>query len=213
MTYRLVIFDFDGTIADTSEGILDSHKHVLKVMNHVVPGDEDLKKLIGGNLLNIYTDKFGFEPSDARNAVNIYRNRYSTVGLHKAVLYHGVTELLKHLKEKNITIAVATLKAEKFAVTMLEEMHVREYFDYICGMDDMDSLTKVELVQKCMKLSQCPKEQTVLVGDSENDEIGAKNAGVDFIGVTYGFGFNCAEGYHFKMGKSIDDLERLLLQE
>lgn len=76
-----------------------------------------------------------------------------------------------------------------------------EYHD---RLRDMDSLTKSELIQKCMKLSHCSKEQTVLVGDSENDEIGAKNAGVDFIGVTYGFGFNCAEGYHFKMGKSID---------
>lgn len=210
MIYKLIIFDLDGTIADTSEGILDSHKHTLKIMGRAIPSDTELKKYIGGNLMNIYIENFGFKTEEARTAIDIYRNRYASVGIHKAVLYPEIITILNFLKENGFMLGIATLKIEKFANIMLEEMGVKKYFNYICGMDAKDTLSKAKLIQKCMDLSLCNREQVVVIGDSNNDLIGAQEVGVNFIGVTYGFGFKYGERYAFKTANSILELEEWL---
>lgn len=194
---KLVIFDFDGTIADTSPGILDSHQYALKSMGRSVPSEQELRKVIGGNLLKIYIEKFGFYEEQAREAVCIYRERYAEVGIHKATLYTGFKEMLVELKRKGYKIGIATLKAESFAKLMVQEMGIAEYFNEICGMDPNDGLDKADLVLKCCELCGCRKEESVLVGDSNNDWLGSQKAGVNFIGVTYGFGFKEEEKYEF----------------
>ena len=83
---KLIIFDFDGTIADTSEGILDAHRFVLNTMGREVPSEEELRGVIGANLLTTYIEKFGFSDLDARVAVRVYRERYAEVRFHKAIL-------------------------------------------------------------------------------------------------------------------------------
>lgn len=204
--YKLILFDFDGTIADTSEGILDSHRYALKAMEHDIPAEEELRKLIGGNLLKIYTEAFGFSEEKACGAIKIYRKRYAEIGIHKACLYPGFNDLLIKLKEKGLFIGVATLKAEVFAKQMLFEMGIADYFDIICGMDRDDTLDKAAIIQKCMNRCYCDVDETLFVGDSENDVIGACKAGVRFIGVTYGFGFVQNKKYDFETKNSVIDL-------
>ncbi len=203
---KLVIFDFDGTIADTSGGILDSHRFALSTMGRVIPTEEKLRSVIGGNLLMTYIEHFGFTEPDAREAVRIYRERYAEVGIHKAILYPGFTYMAKRLKDKGYKLGVATLKAEVFAKIMLNEMGIANYFDEVCGMDPNDGLDKAGLILKCCDLCGCEKNEATLVGDSNNDFIGAQKAGVDFIGVTYGFGFNSGEKYEFKTVNSCVEL-------
>ena len=116
---KLIIFDFDGTIADTSEGILDAHRFVLNTMGREVPSEEELRGVIGANLLTTYIEKFGFSDLDARVAVRVYRERYAEVGIHKAILYPGFVDVIKNLKNKGYKIGVATLKVEDFAKSML----------------------------------------------------------------------------------------------
>ena len=194
---KLVIFDFDGTIADTSLGILDSHQYALKSMGRSVPSEKELRKVVGGNLLKIYIEKFEFEEKDARRAVQIYRERYAEVGIHNATLYPGFKETLEKLKTIGYNIGIATLKAESFAELMIQEMGIAEYFDEVCGMDPNDGLDKAGLVLKCCELCGCHKEEAVLVGDSNNDWLGTQQAGVKFVGVTYGFGFKPDTEYEF----------------
>lgn len=194
---KLVIFDFDGTIADTSLGILDSHIFALSAMGRAVPSEEELRKVIGGNLLKVYINTFKFLEADAREAVRVYRERYAQVGIHKATLYLGFKEMLADLKNKGYRIGIATLKAESFAKIMVQEMHIARYFDEICGMDPNDGLDKAGLILKCCDLCGCEKENAVLIGDSNNDWIGSKQAEVSFIGVTYGFGFKPGNEYEF----------------
>ena len=208
---KLVIFDFDGTIADTSGGILDSHRFALSAMGREIPTAEELRSVIGGNLLNTYIERFGFAEPDAREAVRIYRERYAEVGIHKAVLYPGFADMVKELKNKGYKVGVATLKAENFAKTMLDEIGIADYFDEVCGMDQNDGLDKAGLILKCCDLCGCGKNEATLVGDSNNDFIGAKQAGVDFIGVTYGFGFNSGKKYEFKTVNSCAELLELLI--
>lgn len=186
---QLVVFDMDGTLADTSPGILNSHRYAHKVMGRPEPSDEELDGVIGGPLLQNYKMRFGFSEKDARKAVAAYRGYYAQNGIHEAQLYPGMRKTLEILKVRGAKLGVATLKAERFVKVMLQEMGVEDLFDMICGMDEQDTRTKAELVMMCMKAVGISAEQTVLVGDSIHDLNGAKESGVAFLGVTYGFGF------------------------
>lgn len=210
MKYKLVIFDFDGTIADTSPGILDSHRFALSYMKKNIPSDSELRAVIGGHLLDTYIDRFGFTELKAREAVRVYRERYSEVGIHKAELYPEFEEMVKKLYEKGYLIGVATLKAEKFAEIMLKEMGIRKWFNTVCGMDEHDDLDKAGLIKKCCSLCGVNESDAILVGDSNNDLVGAQETGVDFIGVTYGFGFQKDQKYGFCTVDSVVDILRYL---
>lgn len=206
MKYKLILFDFDGTIADTSPGILDSHKFTLESMGRSIPKDDELLNIIGGQLLKTYKEFFGFDDISAKRAVKIYRNRYEEVGINLADMYEGFSDLIDKLKENNFYIGVTTLKAERFARIMLNNFKVLEKFDIICGMDDQDSLTKTEMIQRCMKRCGANQLETILVGDSINDLKSAAEAGVHFVGVTYGFGFKEDKEYDFDIAHSPDEV-------
>lgn len=210
--YDLVIFDFDGTIADTSPGIIDSHKFALKQMNAIIPSYEELLKLIGGNLLNIYTNIFKFKEEDARLAIKIYRDRYAKVGIHMANLYPNFEELLIELKAYGIKIGVATLKAERFAIAMLNELGISKYFDVICGMDENDTMTKSDLINKCCDLCNINKDKTILIGDSMNDYKGSIKSNISFLGVTYGFGIKNCNNYDFDTVNTCTNVLRYIIK-
>lgn len=211
MKYKLVIFDFDGTIADTSAGIIDSHRFALSYMKKDIPSDVELRRVIGGHLLDTYIQRFGFTELQAREAIQVYRERYAKVGIYKAELYPEFTNMVKKLHESGYLIGVATLKAEKFANIMLQEMKIRNYFNMVCGMDEHDDLDKAGLIKKCCSISDINEKNAILVGDSDNDLRGARKAGVDFLGVTYGFGFQKNQKYDFQTVDSVVDIQRYLL--
>lgn len=197
MKYKLVIFDFDGTIADTSLGILDSHRFALSYMRREIPTNSELRSVIGGHLLDTYINQFGFSELQARKAVSVYRDRYAEVGIHKAELYVGFENTVKKLHEEGYQIGVATLKAERFAKIMLEELGIRKWFNAVCGMNERDDLDKAELIKECCLLCGVSAKDAILVGDTNNDAIGAQEANVAFLGVTYGFGFHKEQSYDF----------------
>ena len=207
---KLVIFDFDGTIADTSEGIIDSHKYTLCTMGRSIPTTDYLRSLIGGNLYNTYLNEFAFEEKDAKEAVRIYRNYYAKVGIHKAKLYDGFADLLLNLKERDILTGVATLKADSFARIMLHEMRIDQYFDVVCGMDANDCLKKSDLILECLRKTGIEQKNAVLVGDSINDMIGAQDVGIRFIGALYGFGFNKNEKCDFPSINNPLEIEEMI---
>jgi len=186
---KSAVFDFDGTIADTSEGILDAHRTTMRALGIEDPGDEGLKRLIGENLFRVYAEKYGLGEAGGRKAAALYRERYAGTGIHLAALYPGFREMLETLRAAGIRTGVATLKAERFAETMLEEMGIRGLFDAVCGIGADDRMDKAGLIAQCMARCGSTAEETVLVGDTENDRAGAEKAGTGFIGVTYGFGF------------------------
>lgn len=187
--YRLIVFDLDGTLADTSQGIIACHRYANAAMGRPITDDRLLEGIIGGPLYETYRERFGYSEEEARRAVEIYRAHYAQVGVAGSVLYPGMDECLAALKERGYRLAVATLKAEELARRLLDSLGVAGYFDVIRGMDGRDSLSKSDLIRMCMaELGAVPAE-TVLVGDSVHDARGAEQAGVSFLGVTYGFGF------------------------
>lgn len=189
MKYQTIIFDFDGTLADTSPGISNCHRYAHRMMGHAEPSEDVLRGVIGGPLIQTYQTIFGFSMDEAKRAVAFYRKHYAESGIYEAALYPGMRSLLQTLKNAGCCLGIATLKAERFLEVMLRNMGIQGYFDTVHGMDESDSRTKAQLIQLCMEDLHAVPEDTVLVGDSIHDREGARHENIAFLGVTYGFGF------------------------
>ena len=212
--YKLVIFDFDGTLADTSEGILNCHKHALVSMGRTEPTDEELAGIIGGQLLTTYIDRFKFSEEDAVEAVKIYRDRYAEKGIFEFKMYDGMADTLRELRRRGYKTAIATLKAERFAKLMMKNQELDSLFDIIHGVDEQDKLTKTALVDMCVSEAGVKNHEAILVGDSMSDANGAEKSDVDMLAVTYGFGFSSEDDlknvrHHFIVSSPLEILEKL----
>lgn len=209
--YKLLIFDLDGTLADTSAGIYNCHIYTNTAMGRKAPSVETLEGIIGGPLPGTYINRFGFSENEAVKAVRIYREHYAVEGIKGTASYPKVCETLQQLKQRGYLLAVATLKAEYLAKDMLEKLGMACCFDLIHGVDNNDRLTKSDLIRKCINELNCNRAECVLIGDSDNDALGAESENIDFIGCTYGFGFKSeSEISKFNPISFIDSFEALL---
>lgn len=187
--YKAVLFDLDGTLIDTSAGVIDCIKMTIERLSLTPLTMEETLKFIGPPLQSSFKDICHLDDTMVDLAVKTFRSFYVGDNLFNVKIYGGIFELLEYLKSKSIKIAVATYKQESFAKVLLEHVGIAKYCDYIYGCDPQGVLTKADIVEKCIQSFNEDKSNVVLVGDSRFDAIGSKNANVDFIGVTYGFGF------------------------
>jgi phosphoglycolate phosphatase len=187
--YRTILFDLDGTLADTSQGIYNCHRYAISCMGITEPIDRKLEGIIGAPLLESYRTRFGFSDESARIAASHYRKRYAEKGIFEAELYKGIRQLLEGLQKNGYYLGVASLKAEPFVISMMEHWGISDYFSVLRGVDDKDKYTKADLLRFCMQEINSAPEDTILVGDSSYDGIGAKETQIDFLAVTYGLGF------------------------
>lgn len=215
MKYKVVLFDLDGTLLDTSSGIIHCYNETCRHFGKSVDSNRDFHGIIGGALLKNFEVYFGFDSSQCRAAVDYYRQEYASRGIHLAENYPGVKELLAELKKQGAIICTATLKREDFAVSMLTEYGLADYFDYIIGMDADDTRTKASIIRMCQDKTGALPQECILVGDSRGDSDGAEKAGVDFAGVTYGWGFSSKKeiesGYYTFAADSVDELKKFLI--
>lgn len=187
--YKAVIFDLDGTLLDTSLGIISSVKYAIKKNGYDELDNETMNSFIGPPIQKSFARVYGVSKEEADKVAADFRNHYSTVDLFKAELYNDIIKLLKLLKSKNIKIGVATYKREDYAKKLLDEFGITPYCDSIIGSDFEGKLTKSDIINLCIEELYEPKGNVVMVGDTVHDLDGAKNINVDFIAVTYGFGF------------------------
>ena len=190
-TYLHYIFDFDGTLADTSEGIYDAYWYTFEQIEKPITNPCALDGVIGAPLLDNFTKRFGLSEKDAIAAISIYRQRYARAGVQMVKLYPGIRELLCYLKKEGYQISIATLKRTDLAQGILHRQGLLKYFDNVIGIDDQDSLTKADLLRLCMRSSNCLPCNTILIGDSMIDFESAKECGIGFLGAGYGLGDIC----------------------
>jgi len=190
--YKSVLFDLDGTLVNTYQGIYNSYQYALRKMKIEFSGKELVNEAIGAPLLSVFKEKFSLCEMDALQAVEHYREYYSRKGKLEVITYEGIKETLIKLQKQNYLLAVATLKRESFAKEILKNLELDQYFELIYGMNEDDSLSKADLIEKCLDKLQIENSEAILVGDSIYDQIGAKEANIDFLAVTYGFGFKTA---------------------
>lgn len=187
--YKAMLFDLDGTLLDTSKGIKKSVAYTVEQMKLPPIPESEISYFIGPPIYNSLREKFDLSEEEARYGTEIFRNAYKDKYLFEAEVYQGVFELLDFLKQSNIKIGVATYKREDYAISILEHFKIAEYCDVIIGSDFENKMTKTDIVEKCFSLLDVRKQDAVMVGDTIHDAIGAKNFGIDFIAVKYGFGF------------------------
>ena len=140
-------------------------------------------------------EHYGLDDAEADRATAVFRDQYKNVDLLKARPYDGILPLLERLKSRGFLIGVATLKREDYALTILEHFGIAERCDLICGSDFASKMTKADVLHKCLKALELSPSEAVLIGDTSSDGKGAKEAAVDFMAVTYGFGPDTAEAW------------------
>lgn len=187
--FKNIFFDFDGTIADSSEGVIKSFDYVLK--SYGISVDKSLyQKMIGPPLRESFSKILGFPDSEVANAIKKYREYYKPHGLFECKIYDGFVDLLKSLRKKSYKIFVATSKPEDFARQILEHFGIADLFDFIGGssMDEKTRIEKVDVVRYVISENNLNPKECILVGDRKYDVLGAHEAGIKCMGILWGFG-------------------------
>ena len=189
--YKAAIFDLDGTLLDTSPGILQAVDETIRLQGLRQLTPAELKTFIGPPCKASFKEKYGLDDQRAGELSDFYRDLYKEPErLTQATPYPGVFDLLHRLKDAGIRLSVATYKREDCAVNLLKHFGFDAYFSYIYGSDPESTLTKPEIIQKCLRdMGVTDYAEAVMVGDSFFDALGAKDLGIDFLGLTCGFGF------------------------
>ena len=184
---KTILFDLDGTLTDSGEGILNCAELGLRHFGLPVPSREEMRVFVGPPLHETFL-KFGVPEEKVEEAVTVFRSRYTTVGKFENTPYPGVHDLLKALKEAGHTLLIATSKPENMAIEILEKFELSQYFDRICGATlDRSRISKEDVIAYLLGLSGTA-ENMVMVGDTAFDVVGAAAHGISTIGVSWGYG-------------------------
>jgi len=184
--YKYVLFDFDGTVYDTVEGITKSVQYALA--KHGIEAQlNQLRCFAGPPLVDKFMEVYNVTEAQAHQLVDDYRERYRPIGLMECQLFEGMKELLIKLREKGIKTAITTMKPQEMAEMLLEREGMIPLFDVIYGSTLSQNITKQALVEMAMDTLGADKSETILVGDTKYDIHGAHQAGIAAVGVRYGY--------------------------
>ena len=187
MNCKSVIFDLDGTLTDSGEGITKCVRLALEHFGIPVKNLDDLRFFVGPPLRDSFV-KAGVPEDKVKEAVAVYRSRYTNVGLFENTPYSGIRELLEKLTALGYRLFVATSKPEEMAVRVLKKFDLFRYFEKICGAT-MDKSRDSKSAVIAYLLAECSNgENAIMVGDTAFDVIGAAEHKIPTIGVSWGYG-------------------------
>ena len=184
---KTILFDLDGTLTDSGEGIINCAILALEHFGCPIPSREAMRVFVGPPLHESFI-KHGVPADKADEAVAVYRSRYIPIGKYENVPYPGIRELLQTLKDEGHTLYVATSKPEQMSIDILEHFDLAKYFDQICGASMDTSRSSKEAVIAYLIGQNGRTDNMVMVGDTKFDVIGAKHHGIPAIGVSWGYG-------------------------
>ena len=187
MNEKTVLFDLDGTLTDSGEGITKCVKLALDRLGIPVESLDSLRYFVGPPLRYSFS-KAGVPEDKIEEAITIYRSRYTNVGLFENVPYPGIRELLEKLSAQGYHLFVATSKPEEMAVRVLQKFDLYRYFEKVCGATLEKGRDSKSAVIAYLLESAGNAENAVMVGDTAFDVIGAAEHGIPTIGVSWGYG-------------------------
>ncbi len=184
---KKILFDLDGTLTDSGEGIMHCFEISLAHFGLPIPPRSQLRECIGPPLRDSYR-RFGVSEENMEEAVLCYRDNYDAVGQFENFPYPGIAEALKSLKNAGHRLYVATSKPEYMSIDILSRFDLAQYFDIICGATVDGSRNTKEAVIAYL-LAQLPdRENLIMVGDTIFDVEGAKAHNIPTVGVSWGYG-------------------------
>lgn len=188
--YDYVLFDLDGTLSASAEGIKRCIMLSLDEMGKPCPDLSDYSKFIGPPLIDTFRNLCKLGEDEAKEALKIYLRLYDTEGEPRNRLFDGIEELLEKLRDSDAGVAICSSKNQRSVERVSGFLDIVKYFDALCGSDGTpERKEKEDVIPYALGvLGSNSGDRVVLIGDTHFDAKGARLSGVDFIGVTYGYG-------------------------
>ena len=185
---KYFLFDLDGTLIDSDGAILTSLRRMEERLGLPPLSDEALRTFLGPPLRGSFMTHYHVSPAGAEDMARVYRDSYLELGIGRTVVFDGVFEFLRHIRARGGHAAVATLKERRLAREILKQTGLGEYFDYVAL--DMGEGSKASLIRECLAGLNCRDPgRAVMFGDSPYDGLAAAEAGVAFVPLLRGEGF------------------------
>lgn len=184
---KTILFDLDGTLTDSGEGIINCAILALEHFGLPIPSREEMRVFVGPPLHESFINH-GVPADKTDEAIRVYRSRYIPIGAYENTPYPGVREMLESLKAEGHTLYVATSKPEAMSIKILEHFGLAKYFDMICGATMDTSRSSKEDVIAYLLEQNGRADNMIMVGDTKFDVLGAKHHGIKTIGVSWGYG-------------------------
>lgn len=185
---KLIIFDLDGTINDSRKSYFHCLRMAAEGIGRYDLTDKDFELCLTGPFDVSIQRIFGFSgPEEMQYALKLYVDAYNNGGNTLFEMYPGVDKTLKYLKDRGYLIGMATCTLRHFAEDRLDLLHIRDYFDDVCGVAEDLKMRKDDVIKCCLDELKVDPADAVMVGDSFDDRNAALKCGVDFIGTVYGY--------------------------
>ena len=206
-----ILFDLDGTLTDSGEGIINCSIYALEYFGLPVPSREEMRVFVGPPMRDTMI-KYGVPPERAEEAIKVFRSRYEPIGIYENFPYPGIEQLLQKLRDDGHKLYVATSKPEFMAKQVLDRFELSKYFDLICGALADASRDKKEDVIAYLLEQSGDSAHAVMVGDTLYDVHGASFHHIPTIGVTWGYGSkeSLQEAGAAKIVETMDELYEVI---
>lgn len=212
-----ILFDLDGTLTDPAIGITKSVDHALGFFGIRTEDLRELCKFIGPPLKDSFMKYYRFDEAKAAMAVEKYREYFRVTGIYENELIEGIDDLLRRLSENGKQLILATSKPKVFADIILEHFGLMKYFSIVCGSElDGTRVSKDEVIAYALeKAGITDLSSAVMAGDREHDVIGARKAGIDCIGVLFGYGSReeLQQAGAAVLAGTVKELEAILIEQ
>lgn len=187
---KYLLFDLDGTLTDSMEGITNSVMYALRYYGIEENDREKLRPFVGPPLKESFMKYYGFDEKKAEEAVWKYREYFEKQGMLENEVYAGIPELLGRLKNAGRKLFVATAKPTVYTKQILAHFDLAKYFEDVQGTTlDGTRTKKDEVIRYVLEVNGITDtKQAVMIGDREHDILGGRACGLDTIGVLYGYG-------------------------
>lgn len=187
MEKKAILFDLDGTLTDSGEGIINCALLALEHFGLPLPSREEMRVFVGPPLQDTFV-KYGVPKDKTDEAIQVYRSRYIPIGKFENHPYPGIPELLEALISQGHRLYVATSKPEFMSLEIMEHFDIAKYFTRICGASfDQSRSTKEDVIAYLLNETG-EASSMVMVGDTKFDILGAKAHEIPAIGVSWGYG-------------------------
>ena len=203
---KVIIFDMDGTLVNSSITIANAINYVRKHLGFEPMNEEKILRLVNDNTINPAQVFYHAKTFD-KDHEKWFSEYYSKHHGHELVLYDGIYELLKKLKEKGCKLAIATNAYRVSALESLEHLKIVDFFESVICADDVPQAKPSPLMlYEILEEVKCSKNEAVFIGDGPRDQEAGERANMDYLMVDWGF------TEHSNAIQSVDALEKILME-